>query len=676
MEAFYLWWVNGQKQTLLMLNQILRWLKKPKVLRIICLASSVIGLLCYALSSSFHFLLGNWRCWKMLLYMVFRFIVFLVVLFSKARSSSISLPLESRLVFLVVIITSVYSFFYDNVVKGKPDAYSLISCAAFAIMSLGLSNLTQFGFQVDLVHFFCACLIIQLMKIKLWLVIVGAGFTYSLLLLPDHPRDTQEENLQLQEQNQVIIQVDDIESQDIMSQQANSDVHSTLGTSLEDGDLRKSDSHPQDADLIIQQLKNCIKKLEKENQMLAPMVCSEVDKYLKAVSDSKEVPQPDVNLVRDALPPGISTRLKETLKQMVDAGLDEECSDIYSKWRREFLEDCLRVLGLQFQTPNTEDVQMWLKTCKAAGKILFPIERRLCDDLFSGLSVADVSFEKVCKELTIGLVSFAYTTITTWSYLPNLLLEVVPKMSESLRELIVSQNSFHELSFVDAHEDDIRSRLVISNKVKNKENVIGAKSCAIKDLLKSSVTHLDNLMKEVMLKSVMKETSKNFVKGIPLKSLMKDVSLKSLLKETSLKSLLKGGLLKSDGGGLVEEIHEKSLIEEIHEGSLFEESREGSLIEEIHVGSLVEESHKGSLESDEKSPVEEFHEESHVKESHKGAPVGESHEGSPITEPHEEDLVEESHEGGSVEESQKRNPLQIFMKKAHLKTKARRVGFG
>lgn len=284
-------------------------------------------------------------------------------------------------------------------------------------------------------------------------------------------------------------------------------------------------------------------------------------------------------------------RLEETVKLMVDAGLDEACSDIYSKWRREFLEDCLRVLGLQFQTSNTEDVQMWLKTCKAAGKILFPIEWRLYDDLFSGLSVAHVSFEKVCNELTTGLVSFAYTTITTWSYLPNLLLEVVPKMSKSLRELIVSQNSFHKLSFVDAHEDDIRSRLVISNKVKNKENVIGAKSCAIKDLLKSSMTHLDNLMKEVMLKSVMKETSKNLLKGISMKSLMKDVSLKclmkhvslkSLLKETPLKSLMKGGLLKSDEVGLIEEIHERSLIGEIHEGSLIEEIQVRSLLEESY----------------------------------------------------------------------------------------------
>jgi len=192
----------------------------------------------------------------MLLYIVFSFIICLAVLFAPARSSSTSLWLEVHLAFLVLITTSVYSFFWDKVVKGKPDAYSLISCAAFATMSLGLSNLTQFGFQIDLLYFFCGVLTVQLMKIKLWLVIVGGGFSYSLLQFRDYPRDTPEE------QNQVIIQVDDTESHVIiMSQQANSDVDD-ISTSPEDRDL-----------IIQQQLTNCIKELEKDNEILVLMFC-------------------------------------------------------------------------------------------------------------------------------------------------------------------------------------------------------------------------------------------------------------------------------------------------------------------------------------------------------------------------------------------------------------------
>nr|XP_007142155.1 hypothetical protein PHAVU_008G257100g [Phaseolus vulgaris]ESW14149.1 hypothetical protein PHAVU_008G257100g [Phaseolus vulgaris] len=236
MEALCLRWVNGWS-----------WLKKPKVQRLVCLASSVVGLICYALSSTFNRLLGNWSWWKMLLYIVFSFIIFLAVWFAPPRSSSTSHRLKAHLAFFVLIITSVYSFWFDNVVKGKPDAYSLISCAAFATMSLGLSNLTQLGFQIDLLYFFCGSLTVQLMKIKLWLVIVGGGFSYSLLQLRYCPRDTEGENLQLQVQNQVTIQIDDSESQ--MSQEANADVGSSVGTSPEDAQehlLTQSNSLPQD----------------------------------------------------------------------------------------------------------------------------------------------------------------------------------------------------------------------------------------------------------------------------------------------------------------------------------------------------------------------------------------------------------------------------------------------
>ena len=450
MEALCLWWMNGWI-SLPMLNQILRWLKKPKVLRLVCLASSVVGLVFYALSSSFNYLLGNWSCWKILLYTVFSSIICLAILFTPARSRSTSLRLEAHLAFMVLIMTSVYSFWFDNVVKGKPDAYSLISYAAFATMSLGLSNLTQFGFQTDLLYFFCSCLIVQFMKIKWWLVIIGGCFSYSLLQLRDYLRDTQVENLQLPVQNPVTIQVDDSESVSnsshviIVSQQAY--VDSTLGSSREDWDLRfqdhlltQSNSHSQDDSLIIQQhLMNCIKELEKENQMLVPMVCSHVNKYLKAVAEEQnemwEVPYPDVNLVMDAIPSGIMRCLKEAVKLMVEAGLMEECSEIYSKSRREFVEQCLRALALQFQTPNKE-VEKWLKAYRAAGKIVFANERRLCDYLFSGFSdAADVSFEKVCKEITFVLLGFADTAITTGSYLPNLFFNIVPKIS-SLGELM------------------------------------------------------------------------------------------------------------------------------------------------------------------------------------------------------------------------------------------------
>ena len=67
--------------------------------------------------------------------------------------------MEAHMAFFILMITSVYSFFFlDEKVKGKLDAYSLLSCAAFTIMSLALSRLSHFGFEVDLLHFFSGVL--------------------------------------------------------------------------------------------------------------------------------------------------------------------------------------------------------------------------------------------------------------------------------------------------------------------------------------------------------------------------------------------------------------------------------------------------------------------------------------------------------------------------------------
>ena len=119
----------------------------------------------------FNHLIGNWSWWKIFLYILLTWEYF------NSRC------LEAHIVFSTLLVTSVYSFFLDKYVKEKLDVYSLVSSVAFAIMSLGLSRLSHLGFEVDLLYFFCGLLTVQLMKIKLWLVIVGGAFSYSLILL-------------------------------------------------------------------------------------------------------------------------------------------------------------------------------------------------------------------------------------------------------------------------------------------------------------------------------------------------------------------------------------------------------------------------------------------------------------------------------------------------------------
>ena len=166
-----------------MLIKIQSLLHQPKVWRFVCFSSSIVGLVCYAFNSFFNHLIRNWSWWKIFLYMLFSLLISLSTLFAKTWEYSNSRCLEAHVAFSTLLVTSVYSFFLDKYVKEKPDVYSLVSSVAFAIMSLGLSRLSHLGFEVDLLYFFCGLLTVQLMKIKLWLVIVGGAFSYSLILL-------------------------------------------------------------------------------------------------------------------------------------------------------------------------------------------------------------------------------------------------------------------------------------------------------------------------------------------------------------------------------------------------------------------------------------------------------------------------------------------------------------
>ncbi|XP_003615930.2 uncharacterized protein [Medicago truncatula] len=158
--------------------------------RFVCFVSSIIGLLFYALSSSFNHICGKWSLLKIILYTVFSFIICIADLIANIWQTSPSLRFRAHLAFLVFTITTIYSYIFDKKDNAKPDAYSLISLAAFAVMSLCMSKQTHLGFEVDLLYFFCAYFTLLLMKIKLFLVVVGASFSYFLIMFRFYPGES------------------------------------------------------------------------------------------------------------------------------------------------------------------------------------------------------------------------------------------------------------------------------------------------------------------------------------------------------------------------------------------------------------------------------------------------------------------------------------------------------
>uniref|UniRef100_A0A0R0JJK0 Exocyst subunit Exo70 family protein n=1 Tax=Glycine max TaxID=3847 RepID=A0A0R0JJK0_SOYBN len=363
---------------LIMIN-IQSWLQKRKVWRFVCFFSSVVGLLCYAFSSSFNNLFGKWTWWKILLYIGFSFIICLTVLFAKVWECSTSPRVEAHMAFFILMITSVYAFFFDKEVKGKPDAYSLVSCAAFAIMSLALSRLSHFGFEVDLLHFFSGVLTIQLMKIKLWLVIVGGSFSYSLVILRSSLVAARSGYHGLQDQNHhhVVIEFGShSESQGTRTSSSTTQVDTSQAIVIM---AQEAISSPEIEDLGFQFM-GCIEALKKEKEKVIFTIFKHAEEYLKASLVQTPVLQLhcDDNLVVDSLPSVIINDLRECVRLMVTAGLKEECIDVYITWRREFLGEMLSWLI------KLKIARFYIKALCVADRILLPNERRLCECVFEG----------------------------------------------------------------------------------------------------------------------------------------------------------------------------------------------------------------------------------------------------------------------------------------------------
>ncbi|KAK7321505.1 hypothetical protein VNO77_32225 [Canavalia gladiata] len=395
--------------------QIPRWMMQQEAWRFAGFASTVVELVCYALSSSFNFLFGEWNVLKIFLYSVFSFFICYMILFAKECKLSRRPRVKAHSAFLILTITSVYSFFFDKVVNGKPDAYSLISCAAFAIMSLSLSisRQSQCEFQVDLLYFFLGCLIVQLMKIKLLLAIIGACFSYALVILRiSLNATTHDEYLEIQDKHSVIIEVD---SQQLAS--------TNLSTTM-------------------QRLMTCMRTLEEAYSNLTDKLLEDNSEF--AVTES------DLNLVMEAIPSETINDLRETATFMANFGFGKECADVFITCRRKRLEECLisEVFGLEeinMEEKHVEDsmIGRWTKAFKIAIRILFPCERQLCYRVFSA---SDNCFAEICGGTAIQLLNFADKVASGGT--SKWRLWQILDMFETLRDLIPEFESLFPVSLV------------------------------------------------------------------------------------------------------------------------------------------------------------------------------------------------------------------------------------
>eukprot|EP00250_Pteridium_aquilinum_P007467 c17177_g1_i1 orf=864-2834(+) len=107
-------------------------------------------------------------------------------------------------------------------------------------------------------------------------------------------------------------------------------------------------------------------------------------------------PVSEFNASFDPIPPGRVKDLTMIAQRMVKAGYGRECSQVYTSVRKTVLEQSLYRLGLEKLSPegvhkmNWEALEVkirkWIQALKVAVKVIFSAEKKLCDNVFVGLS--------------------------------------------------------------------------------------------------------------------------------------------------------------------------------------------------------------------------------------------------------------------------------------------------
>ncbi|XP_022994353.1 exocyst complex component EXO70B1-like isoform X1 [Cucurbita maxima] len=120
----------------------------------------------------------------------------------------------------------------------------------------------------------------------------------------------------------------------------------------------------------------------------------------------------------DLINPDAVDDLKEIVDRMIRSGYERECLNVYISVRRDALDECLVVLGVE--KLGIEDIQKidwksldekmkkWIQAVKVSVRVLLTGEKRLCDYIFSGSDDSEEGcFNEIAKGCVRKLLNFA-----------------------------------------------------------------------------------------------------------------------------------------------------------------------------------------------------------------------------------------------------------------------------
>ncbi|RDY13559.1 Disease resistance protein RLM3, partial [Mucuna pruriens] len=160
----------------------------PILWRFIGFVSSLVGLITYAMSPPLNkvFKQGELGFLVVVIYCALGSLLCCLMLFTTTWSLPKKTVLTAHVVFFVLMVTSVYSFYLDKTegntkAKDGDKVLNLVSCGAFSLMSLSLSRLSGLGFEAGVFNFFLGSLMMAVMKWNLKFALAAAAFCYILI---------------------------------------------------------------------------------------------------------------------------------------------------------------------------------------------------------------------------------------------------------------------------------------------------------------------------------------------------------------------------------------------------------------------------------------------------------------------------------------------------------------
>ncbi|OVA09521.1 Exocyst complex protein Exo70 [Macleaya cordata] len=119
----------------------------------------------------------------------------------------------------------------------------------------------------------------------------------------------------------------------------------------------------------------------------------------------------------DLINPDAVPDLKEIADRMIRSGYEKECCQVFSSVRRDVLDECLSVLGIEKLSIEEvqklewrlldEKMKKWIQAVKNVIRVLLPAEKRLCDQVFDGSElIREVYFTETTKGCVMQLLNF------------------------------------------------------------------------------------------------------------------------------------------------------------------------------------------------------------------------------------------------------------------------------